>query len=196
MTERMQRFRIVSILVLIPSMALPVYLNGPRYLYLYASQWSIELTTIAMLLSYLHERYPQRNLGTTASASLGVAIYLALGTMFAFWFAFARVYFPVISSKWIVALTWSHIIPQVILLVNLRASNVRLRAWHGLLGATIASLYLFIDWYRVVINGSPTTYEFLSWETSDSMIKSAFFVFGSIFVYILVMRMNSRSPAR
>ncbi len=192
----MQRFRLVSIFVLILSMALPVYLNGPRYLYLYATQWSIELATIAMLISYLHERYPQRNLGTAANASLGAAIYLAFGTMFAFWIAFARVYFPVISYQWITALTLSHILPQVILLTNLRVSDLRLRVWHGLLGAAIASLYLFIDWYRVVINGAPTTYEFLSWQDSDSMIKSALFVFGSIFVYVLIMRVNSRYPSR
>ena len=192
----MQRFRLLSILVLIPSMALPVYLNGPQYLYLYASQWSIELTTIAILIGYLHERYPQRNLGKAANVSLGVAIYLALGTMFAFWIAFARVYFPVIGYEWIVALTWSHIAPQVILLVNLRLSDVQLKIWHGFIGAIIATLYLVIDWYKIVVNGSPTTYEFLSWEGSDSMIKSAFFVIGSMLVYILVMRINSRSPTR
>ena len=116
--------------------------------------------------------------------------------MFAFWIAFARVYFPVIGYEWIVALTWSHIVPQVILLVNLRSSDVQLKIWHGFIGAVIATLYLVIDWYKIVVNGSPTTYEFLSWEGPDSMIKSAFFVIGSMLVYILVMRMNSRSPTR
>ncbi len=191
-----QRFRLVSLLLLIPSMALPVYLNGPRYLYLYATQWSIELATIALLIGYLHDRYPTWDLEKAASASLGAAIYLSLGTMVGFWYAFARVYFPLISTYWIVALTWSHIIPQALLLINLRLSNIQLRLWHGFLGATFAILYLLIDWYRVVVTSSPTTYEFLSWEGSDSMIKSLFFVLGSILVYIIIMRLNLRFPAR
>ena len=98
MMAAMQRFRLFSILLLIPSMLLPVYLNGPRYLYLYATQWSIELATFALLIGYLHERYPKWNLEKVASASLGAAIYLALGTMVGFWVAFARVYFPLISK--------------------------------------------------------------------------------------------------
>ena len=196
MMAAMQRFRLFSILLLIPSMLLPVYLNGPRYLYLYATQWSIELATFALLIGYLHERYPKWNLEKIASASLGAAIYLALGTMVGVWVAFARVYFPLISTYWIVALTWSHIIPQVILLINLRFSNIQIRLWHGFLGAIIATIYLLIDWYRVVINDLPTTYEFLSWEGNDSFIKSSIFVLGSILVYILVMRVNLRFPAR
>ncbi len=82
--ESLQRFRLASIFLLVPSMALPVFLNGPRYLYLYATQWSIELAIIALLIGYLHERYPTWNLEKVASASLGAAIYLALGTMVAF----------------------------------------------------------------------------------------------------------------
>ena len=196
MTEGVQRFRIFSIFLLLPSMALPVFLNGPRYLYLYASQWSIELATIALFLGYLNDRYPNWKLEIVSSASLGASIYLALGTMVAFWYAFARVYFPVISNYWIVALTWSHIIPQVLLLVNLRLSKVQLRIWHGILGAVIATLYLFIDWYRVVVNNSPTTYEFLAWDGNQSIVKSTIFVLGSILVYILVMKIGSRNPSR
>lgn len=191
-----QRFRLVSILLLFPSMALPVYLNGPRYLYLYITQWSIELATIALVVGYLHEKYPQLNLGKVASATLGAAICLAMATMVAFWIAFARVYFPLISVYWIIALTWSHIVPQALLLINLRYSEVEIKLWHGFLGAFIATIYLFIDWYRVVVEGSPTTYEFLFWEGRDSIIKSSFFVLGSIFLYLLVMRINSRFPVR
>ncbi|MFL2976931.1 MAG: hypothetical protein ACJZ49_05230 [Candidatus Thalassarchaeaceae archaeon] len=194
--ESIQRFRLASIFLLIPSMALPVFLNGPRYLYLYATQWSIELAIISLLIGYLHERYPTWNLEKVASASLGAAIYLALGTMVAFWVAFARVYFPLISIYWIVALTWSHIIPQAILFIYLRYSDIQIRVWHGFLGALIAIVYLFIDWYRVVIDGSPTTYEFLIWEGNDSMIKSSIFVFGSILLYLLVRRINLRFPVR
>ncbi len=191
-----QRFRVVSVLLLFSSMAVPVYLNGPRYLYLYITQWSIELATIAFLIGYLSEKYPQLNLSKVASAIFGAALYLAMGTMVGFWFAFARVYFPVISTYWIVALTWSHIMPQALLVINLRYSEIEIRLWHGLLGAAIATLYLLIDWYRVVINSTPTTYEFLIWEGSESMVKSTAFVFGSLIVYMLVMWINSRFPAR
>ena len=177
-------------------MALPVYLNGPRYLYLYITQWSIELATIAFIVGYLHEKYPQLNLGKVASATLGAAICLAMATMVAFWIAFARVYFPLISVYWIIALTWSHIVPQTLLLINLRYSEVEIKLWHGFLGAFIATIYLFIDWYRVVVENSPTTYEFLFWEGSGSIIKSSIFVFGSILLYVLVMRINSRFPVR
>ena len=94
-----QRFRQVSILLLFTSMALPVYLNGPRYLYLYITQWSIELATIAFVVGYLHEKYPQLNLGKVASATLGAAICLAMATMVAFWVAFARSELPLRDTR-------------------------------------------------------------------------------------------------
>ena len=97
-TMEKQRVRLISIAVMLPMMIAPVYLNGPRYLYLYATQWSIELATLSVVLAFLHGYWPENNLiRRGADVTLGTAICLAFGTMVGFWSAFARVYFPVIS---------------------------------------------------------------------------------------------------
>ena len=184
-----QRARVISIAIMLPMMIAPVYLNGPRYLYLYATQWSIELATLSVGLAGLHDLWPKNNLIRKGSdIALGAAICLAFGTMVGFWFAFARVYFPVISIGWVVALSISHIIPQAILLMEWKRSEKDPLWWHGLIGGCIALIYVVIDWYRVLILGINTTYEFLSWESMDSYWKSAGFVFGSVLLYILMLR--------
>ncbi|MAP42950.1 MAG: hypothetical protein CL981_04395 [Euryarchaeota archaeon] len=184
-----QRVRLISIAVMLPMMIAPVYLNGPRYLYLYATQWSIELATLSVVLAFLHGYWPENNLiRRGADVTLGTAICLAFGTMVGFWSAFARVYFPVISIGWVIALSISHIVPQTILLMEWRRSEKDPLWWHGLIGGGIALIYVVIDWYRVVILEINTTYEFLSWESIDSYWKSAAFVFGSVLLYLLMLR--------
>ena len=108
--------------------------------------------------------------------------------MVGFWIAFAWVYFPVISIGWIVALSISHIIPQIILLMEWGRSKKNLLWWHGLIGGCIALIYVVIDWYRVSILETNTTYEFLLWESMDSYWKSAEYVFGSVLLYLLMLR--------
>tara|TARA_B100002051_G_C16426710_1_gene482135 strand:+ start:59 stop:652 length:594 start_codon:yes stop_codon:yes gene_type:complete len=184
-----QRVRLISIAIMLPMMIAPVYLNGPRYLYLYATQWSIELATLSVGLAFLHDYWPKNNLiRRGARITLGAAICLAFGTMIGFWFAFARVYFPVISMGWIIALSISHIVPQTILLLEWKRSEKDPLWWHGLIGGGIALIYVVIDWYRVVILEMNTTYEFLSWESIDSYWKSAAFVVGSVLLYLLMLR--------
>ena len=184
-----QRVRLISIAIMLPMMIAPVYLNGSRYLYLYATQWSIELATLSLVLAFLHGYWPEINLiRRGADVTLGTAICLAFGTMVGFWSAFARVYFPVISIGWIIALSISHIVPQIILLMEWRRSEKDPLWWHGLIGGGIALIYVVIDWYRVVVLEINTTYEFLSWETIDSYVKSAAFVFGSVLLYLLMLR--------
>lgn len=184
-----QRVRLISIAIMLPMMIVPVYLNGLRYLYLYATQWSIELATLSVTFAFLHSYWPENNLiRKWADITLGAAICLAFGTMVGFWLAFARVYFPVISIGWVVALSISHIIPQAILLMEWKRSGKDPLWWHGLIGGGIALIYVVIDWYRVIILEMNTTYEFLSWESIDSYWKSATFVLGSVLLYLLMLR--------
>ena len=78
---------------MLPMMIAPVYLNGPRYLYLYATQWSIELATLSVVL-FLHDYWPENNLIRRGADVTLVQVLFGIRNYGRLWFAFARVYFP------------------------------------------------------------------------------------------------------
>ncbi len=56
--KKLQQFRLFSILVLLPMMIVPIYLNDLTYLYRYLTQWSIEIATVSMILTYFAAKNP------------------------------------------------------------------------------------------------------------------------------------------
>ena len=125
--ENLQRFRLFSIIALLPMMVVPIYLNDLTYLYRYLTQWSIEIATISTLLTYFAARKPDNSkLNRIALISLEITIFVSIGTMIAFWSSFPNIYFCCIEAYWIFSLSISHIIPQLIVLANLFLSDIQI----------------------------------------------------------------------
>jgi len=189
--ERLQQLRLFSILALIPMMVVPIILNDLTYLYRYLTQWSIEIATIATILIYFSAKNPDNiKLNKIALITFEIAIYLTVATMISFWVSFPNIYFCCIETYWKVALTISHIIPQVIILSNLFLSNVKINLKDGFYGAMVGIAYLITDYLRHKTQDTFDTYEFLQWGTIEAIEISVFFiVFGYIF-YIVIWKIN------
>ena len=190
--ERLQQLRLFSILALIPMMVVPIILNDLTYLYRYLTQWSIEIATIATILIYFSAKKPDNvKLNKIALITFEIAIYLTVATMVSFWVSFPNIYFCCIETYWKVALTISHIIPQVIILSNLFLSDVKIYLKHGIFGAMVGIAYLITDYLRHLFTTETIdTYPFLQWGTPEAIRISVFFiVFGYLF-YIVIWKIN------
>ena len=176
--ERLQQLRLFSILALIPMMVVPIILNDLTYLYRYLTQWSIEIATIATILIYFSAKNPDNiKLNKIALITFEIAIYLTVATMVSFWVSFPNIYFCCIETYWKVALTISHIIPQVIILSNLFLSDVKIYLKHGIFGAMVGIAYLITDYLRHLFTTETfDTYPFLQWGTPEAIRISVFFI--------------------
>ena len=152
--KKLQQFRLFSILVLLPMMIVPIYLNDLTYLYRYLTQWSIEIATISMILIYFAAKNPDSlKLNKISLICFEIAIFLTIGTMVSFWSSFPNIYFCCIETYWIVALSISHIIPQFIILTNLFLTDIKIKLKDGIYGAIVGIAYLtelFMAWYSGV----------------------------------------------
>ena len=190
--ERLQQLRLFSILALIPMMVVPIILNDLTYLYRYLTQWSIEIATIATILIYFSAKNPDNvKLNKIALITFEIAIYLTVATMVSFWVSFPNIYFCCIETYWKVALTISHIIPQVIILSNLFLSDVKIYLKHGIFGAIVGIAYLITDYLRHLYTTETfDTYPFLQWGTPEAIRISVFFIIGGYIFYIVIWKIN------
>ena len=191
--KRLEIFRLVSLFLLIPMMLVPVILNGYQYLYIYITQWSIELATMATILMYLSSKFPNnKKLKKWSLLLLEVALFMSLGAMFTFWYIFPGHYFCCIETYWIIALSWSHVVPQIILLMNLFLCDVNIRLKGLFFGTIVSIVYLVVNYIRVVKFGSEVTYHFLDWNKQEAIYNSAGFVGISIISYIAIYYLKMR----
>ena len=189
--KMLQQFRLVSILALLPMMIVPIYLNDLTYLYRYLTQWSIEIATISMILTYFAAKKPENSkLNRIALISLEIAIYLTIGTMMSFWTSFPNIYFCCIETYWIVSLSISHIIPQIIILSNLFLTKTRINIKDGIYGMIVGVAYLITDYVTTNSPNSPDTYEFLQWGSPGAIEISVFFILGSFLFYVVIWKIN------
>ena len=190
--ERLQQLRLFSILALIPMMVVPIILNDLTYLYRYLTQWSIEIATIATILIYFSAKNPDNiKLNKIALITFEIAIYLTVATMISFWVSFPNIYFCCIETYWKVALTISHIIPQVIILSNLFLSDVKIYLKHGIFGAIVGIAYLITDYLRHLYTTETfDTYPFLQWGTPEAIRISVFFIIGGYIFYFIIWKIN------
>ena len=187
----LQQFRLVSIIVLLPMMIVPIYLNDLTYLYRYLTQWTIEIATISTLLTYFAAKKPDNSkLNRIALIGLEIAIFLTIGTMIAFWSSFPNIYFCCIETYWIFSLSISHIIPQLIVLTNLFLSDIKINVKDGLFGVIVIVAYLITDYLISQSPSAPDTYEFLQWGTKDAIELSGFFIIGMYVFYIVIWKIN------
>jgi len=189
--KRLQQFRLFSIIVLLPMMIVPIYLNDLTYLYRYLTQWSIEIATISMILTYFAAKNPDNSkLNEIALIFFEIAIFLTIGTMISFWTSFPNIYFCCIETYWIVALSISHLIPQLIILTNLFLTNTKINLKDGIYGAIVGVAYLITDYLRVKSQNTHDTYEFLDWNGSGAFEISIFFIIGSFAFYVVIWKIN------
>ncbi|MED5485861.1 MAG: hypothetical protein VYE59_04520 [Candidatus Thermoplasmatota archaeon] len=189
--KRLQQFRLFSILVLLPMMIVPIYLNDLTYLYRYLTQWSIEIATISMILIYFAAKNPDSlKLNKISLICFEIAIFLTIGTMVSFWSSFPNIYFCCIETYWIVALSISHLIPQLIILTNLFLTNTKINLKDGIYGAIVGVAYLITDYLRVKSQDTHDTYEFLDWNGSGAVELSIFFIIGSFVFYVVIWKIN------
>ena len=189
--ENLQRFRLFSIIALLPMMVVPIYLNDLTYLYRYLTQWSIEIATISTRLPYFAARKPDHSkLNRIALISLEITIFVSIGTMIAFWSSFPNIYFCCIEAYWIFSLSISHIIPQLIVLANLFLSDIKINVKEGLFGVIVIVAYLITDYLTTQSPSAPDTYEFLQWGTIDAIEISGFFIIGTYVFYIVIWKIN------
>ncbi len=189
--KRLQQFRLFSIFALLPMMIVPIYLNDLTYLYLYLTQWSIEIATISMILIYFAAKKPDSSkLNKIALICFEIAIFLTIGTMISFWTSFPNIYFCCIETYWIVALSISHIIPQFIILTNLFLTDIKIKLKDGIYGAIVGIAYLITDYLRTTTTETHDTYEFLDWNGSGAIEISIFFIIGSFVFYVVIWKIN------
>lgn len=189
--KKLQLFRIFSIIALLPMIIVPIYLNDLTYLYRYLTQWSIEIATISMVLTYFAAKYPKNSkINRIALISLEVAIYLTIGTMISFWTSFPNIYFCCIETYWIVSLSISHIIPQLIILANLFLTDIKINVRDGIFGAIVGVAYLITDYLNTNSHNSIDTYEFLQWGTKEAIEISVFFIVMSFLFYVVIWKIN------
>ena len=189
----MQRFRLISILIFLPMMIVPVILNGPEYLFRYITQWGIEFAIISTLLTYYSAKNPSSlMLKRLSIVTLEIAIFLNFGNLVTFWTTFAPFYFCCIENYWIVALSWSHIVPQFLLLANLFLSDARILRKDVMWGLSFASLYLVIDYVRVICLESGITYEFLHWNSIISIHNSLKYLACCVILYLIIWYGNEK----
>tara|TARA_B100001113_G_scaffold306558_1_gene267803 strand:- start:508 stop:1137 length:630 start_codon:yes stop_codon:yes gene_type:complete len=185
--KRLDIFRLISILLLVPMMIVPVILNGYQYLYIYITQWSIEFATIATILMFISSKFPNNNiLNRVSLLFLESALFLNLGAMITFWYIFPGYYFCCIEIYWIIALSWSHLVPQIILLMNLFLCDINIRLKGLFFGMVVGVVYLVINYIRVVKFGNETTYHFLDWNEQEAIYNSIGFIGISTISYIIV----------
>lgn len=191
--KRLDVFRLISLLLLIPMMIVPVILNDYRYLYLYITQWSIEFATIATIFMFLSSKFPGNNfLKRMSLILLESALFLNLGAMITFWYIFPSYYFCCIEVYWIVALSWSHVVPQIILLMNLFLCDINIRLRGLFFGTIVSVLYLVINYIRVAKLGNETTYHFLDWNEQEAIYNSMGFVGISAISYVVIYYVKIR----
>ena len=110
---------------------------------------------ISTLLTYYSAKKPSSlMLKRLSIITLEVAIFLNFGNLVTFWTTFAPFYFCCIENYWIVALSWSHIVPQFLLLANLFLSDARILRKDVMWGSGTV-IFVFFALFAVVALFAP-----------------------------------------
>lgn len=132
----------------VPFILIPVYLNGPVYLFCFATQWGCQLLCYACLLSYLASRRPNSYCLKSAACIVGqFGIGFNYVTMLGWWGVVAPMFMPLAPSIYYkCGLVAAHIIPLIVQIINVILSDVRIcysDVWQFWI---LGNFYIFLNW--------------------------------------------------